>query len=47
MTDIEERARHRTVLIDGHFTAPVRVETVEDIGADMLLVRVRTAEGLP
>jgi superfamily II DNA or RNA helicase len=47
MTDIEERARHRTVHLAGHFTAPVRVETVEDIGADMLLVRVRTAEGLP
>jgi len=47
MSDLDERARNRTVRLAGHFTAPVRVETVEDIGQDMLLVRVRTADGLP
>ena len=31
----------------GHFTTPVRIEVVEDIGGDMLLVRVRTANGQP
>jgi superfamily II DNA or RNA helicase len=47
VSDLEERARNRTVTLSGHFTAPVRIETVEDIGADMLLLRVRTADGQP
>lgn len=47
MSDLEERARNRPVALPGHFTAPVRVEAVEEIGAGMVLVRVRTAEGRP
>lgn len=47
MTDVAERARNRLVELRGHFSAPVRVEGIESIGADMLLVRVRTSAGAP
>ncbi len=47
MTDLAERACNRRVDLRGHFSAPVRVETVEPIGGDLLLVRVRTATGVP
>ncbi len=47
MTDLAERARNRLVELRGHFSASVRVEVVEEIGPDMLLVRVRTSGGLP
>lgn len=47
MSDLEERARNRTVALPGHFTGPVRVETVEDLGGSMVLIRVRTADGRP
>jgi superfamily II DNA or RNA helicase len=47
MVDLIERARNRQVELRGHFTLPVRVETVEQIGEDLYLVRVRTGEGSP
>lgn len=47
MTDLVERARNRLVHLRGHFTAPVRIEGVEPIGGDLLLVRVRTGAGAP
>ncbi len=45
--DLAELARNRLVTLRGHFSAPVRVETLEEIGGDLLLVRVRTALGVP
>jgi len=47
VADLEHLARNRQVALPGHFSTPVRVEGVEDIGADLLLVRVRTQQGLP
>ncbi len=47
MTDLAERARNRLVDLRGHFSTAVRVEVVEEIGPEMLLVRVRTSAGLP
>lgn len=47
MVDLIERARNRQVELRGHFTLPVRVETVEPIGEDLYLVRVRTSDGSP
>jgi superfamily II DNA or RNA helicase len=47
MAELGERARNRQVELRGHFPLPVRIETVEQIGDDLYLVRVRTAAGLP
>src|SRR5579862_6127394 len=44
---LSDRARHRQVLLRGHFVDPVRIETLEPIGDDVLLVRVRTSDGRP
>ncbi|MDA8047536.1 MAG: helicase-related protein [Actinomycetota bacterium] len=35
------------MVLPGHFTGPVRIETVEEIGANMVLARVRTSDGRP
>ncbi|HZD71556.1 MAG TPA: helicase, partial [Actinomycetes bacterium] len=45
--DLAARARNRQVELRGHFTAPVRIETVEPIGSDLYLIRVRTTAGVP
>ncbi|GGP41051.1 helicase-related protein [Streptomyces abikoensis] len=47
MSDLGERAKNRLIMLDGHFAHPVRVEHVETIGAGVLLVRVRHANGAP
>lgn len=47
MNDLGERAKNRLIMLEGHFTHPVRVEHVESIGAGVLLVRVRHANGAP
>lgn len=40
-----ERARNRTVMLPGHFTGAVRIETLEEIGASM--AQVRASDGRP
>ncbi|MEE1786888.1 helicase-related protein [Streptomyces sp. SP17BM10] len=47
MGDLQERAKNRLIMLDGHFAHPVRVEHVEEIGSDVYLVRVRHANGAP
>lgn len=47
LSDLAERARNRLVELPGHFPAPVRIEAVEAISDEMLLVRVRNDAGLP
>ncbi|MEV7018693.1 helicase-related protein [Streptomyces sp. NPDC093991] len=47
MDDLGERAKNRLIMLDGHFTHPVRVEHVESIGPVVFLVRVRHADGAP
>jgi superfamily II DNA or RNA helicase len=47
MTDVAERARNRLVSLPGHFSTPVRIETVELIGDGILLLRVRAEGGFP
>ncbi len=44
---LADQARDRLVTLHGHFVEPVRIETVEPITEEMLLVRVRTAAGSP
>ncbi len=47
VSDLAERARNRLVTLRGHFSTPVRIEDVEEIADDTLLVRVRTGDGHP
>ncbi|RBM22969.1 helicase-related protein [Streptomyces sp. PT12] len=47
MSDLGERAKNRLIMLDGHFTHPVRVEHIEQIGSSVFLVRVRHANGAP
>ncbi|MFD5565024.1 helicase-related protein [Kitasatospora griseola] len=47
MDDLQDRAKNQKVMLDGHFAHPVRVEHVEEIGADVYLVRVRHSSGAP
>jgi len=45
VSDLRETAKNRLVMLPGHFAHPVRVDTVEEIGAGFFLLKVRDSSG--
>ena len=45
MSDLLETARNRLVRLPGHFAQPVRVDSVEEIGPEVYLLKVRHSSG--
>ena len=45
VSDLREMAKNRLVTLPGHFAHPVRVDSVEEIGAGFFLVKVRDSSG--
>jgi superfamily II DNA or RNA helicase len=42
---LAERARNRLVVLRGHFSHPVRIEGLDQVGADLWQLRVRAGDG--
>ena len=45
VSDLRETAKNRLVMLPGHFAHPVRVDSVEEIGAGFFLLKVRDSSG--
>ena len=45
VSDLRETAKNRLVTLPGHFAHPVRVDSVEEIGAGFFLLKVRDSSG--
>src|SRR5580693_5967453 len=45
VSDLREMAKNRLVTLPGHFAHPVRVDSVEEIGAGFFLLKVRDSSG--
>lgn len=44
-SSLAERARNRSIALRGHFSEPVRVEGLEEVGAELWQLRVRSRTG--